>query len=289
MRRRALLVGIDTYELGTVPRLRGSVNDVARIRDMLRNRFGFTNGDIRVVVEERATKAAIEHRLAWLVDGAAAGDILVFHFSGHGTRIRDRDEQDELSDHMDEAICAYDMSWDCGYITDDHIAGIFESVAPGVLVEVILDTCFAGMGRSELRVGLPPQERPQEAPLRFLAPPLDVAARHDGEPDLPTTSLLDSVREKAEVALWAATPEDGTSNEAYFNGRFDGVFTYYLTRVVADAGAELSRDAIIDAVARAIEDDGYAQRPELDCAAPLRAGEPLGGELVRETWTPFDL
>jgi hypothetical protein len=289
MKRRALLVGIDTYRLGTVPRLRGSVNDVARIRDMLRNRFGFTNGDIRVVVEERATKAAIEHRLAWLVHGAEAGDILVFHFSGHGTRIRDRGEQDELSDHMDEAICAYDMSWDSGYITDDHIAGIFEAVAPGVLVEVILDTCFAGMGRSELRFGLPPQDRPQEAPHRFLAPPLDVAARHDGEPDLPTTSLLDSVREKAEVALWAATPEDGTSNEAYFNGRFDGVFTYYLTRVVGDAGAELSREEIIDAVARAIEDDGYAQRPELDCPAPLRAGEPLGGELVREAWTPFDL
>src|SRR4029450_7562006 len=104
MRRRALLVGIDTYQFGTVPRLRGSVNDVARIRDMLRNRFGFTNGDIRVVVEERATKTAIEHRLAWLVDGAAAGDILVFHFSGHGTSIRDREEQDELSAQMDGGV-----------------------------------------------------------------------------------------------------------------------------------------------------------------------------------------
>jgi hypothetical protein len=289
MRRRALLVGIDTYQLGNVPRLRGSVNDVARIRDMLRNRFGFTNGDIRVVVEERATKAAIERRLSWLVDGAESGDILVFHFSGHGTRIRDRDEQDELADHMDEAICAYDMSWDGGYITDDHLARIFEAVAPGVLVEAILDTCFAGMGRSELRLGLPPRERPQEVPLRFLAPPLDIAARHDGEPGLPTTSLLTSLRRKAEVALWAATPEDGTSNEAYFNGRFDGVFTYYLTRVVGDAGAELSRQEIMNAVARAIEDDGYAQRPELDCPNELRVGEPLGGELLRQAWTPFDL
>jgi len=46
--------------------------------------------DIRVVTDERATKKAIMERLTWLVKGAKVGDRLLFHFSGHGSQVRDR-------------------------------------------------------------------------------------------------------------------------------------------------------------------------------------------------------
>ena len=50
-------------------------------------------------------------------DATNVRDIL-FHFSGHGSQIRDRDG-DELKDHLDEIICPHDMDWDGTYIVDD--------------------------------------------------------------------------------------------------------------------------------------------------------------------------
>lgn len=59
-------------------------------------------------------------RLGWFTKNAKAGDYLVFHYSGHGSQIRDRDG-DELNDNMDELICPYDIGWDDTFITDDDL------------------------------------------------------------------------------------------------------------------------------------------------------------------------
>ena len=109
MARKALLVGINDYK--GVSDLRGCVNDILDMHFSLRSLFNFQTREIRVLTDSRATKANIIHRLKWLVDGAKPGDFLVFHFSGHGSQIRDRDG-DELVDHLDELICPYDMDWD---------------------------------------------------------------------------------------------------------------------------------------------------------------------------------
>ena len=109
MANRALLVGINDYQ--GISDLRGCINDVTNMRDILKTHLGFTNKDIRVLVDRRATRANILKRLRWMVDGAKPGDFLVFHFSGHGSQIRDRDG-DELQDQMDELICPWDMNWD---------------------------------------------------------------------------------------------------------------------------------------------------------------------------------
>jgi hypothetical protein len=104
MARKALLVGINDYQ--SVSDLRGCVNDVLDMHFTLRSLFGFETPEIRVLTDSRATKDYIVQRLKWLVDGAQAGDFLVFHFSGHGSQIRDRDH-DELEDQLDELICPY--------------------------------------------------------------------------------------------------------------------------------------------------------------------------------------
>ena len=50
-----------------------------------------------------------------LVEGASAGDIVVFTYSGHGTWVYDQGELDE-SDNRDEAWCGHD-----GDILDDTL------------------------------------------------------------------------------------------------------------------------------------------------------------------------
>ena len=107
MANKALLVGINKYKIPGAD-LNGCVNDVANMRDILLKFFGFTTKEIRVLVDERATKKNIMERLKWLVGGAKAGDRLLLHYSGHGSQVVDRDG-DELKDRMDEIICPHDM------------------------------------------------------------------------------------------------------------------------------------------------------------------------------------
>ena len=87
---KALLVGINRYKIPGAD-LQGCVNDVTNLRDCLLKYFGATLGNIRVLTDARATRAGILDGLAWLTKEAKAGDSLVFHFSGHGSQIRDVD------------------------------------------------------------------------------------------------------------------------------------------------------------------------------------------------------
>ncbi|MEI6262162.1 MAG: caspase family protein [Deltaproteobacteria bacterium] len=88
---KALIVGVNKYKLPGSD-LQGCVNDATNVRDI----YGFTTNDIRVLVDARATKSAIMDRLNWLVKDAKAGDKLLFHFSGHGSQIRDRDGDEKI-------------------------------------------------------------------------------------------------------------------------------------------------------------------------------------------------
>ena len=134
-RIRAVLVGIDEYENPDVRSLQGCVNDVALVRSLLKGYFAVPNEDIRVVVNRRATKAAILHRLRDMISRGQPGDVLVFYYSGHGSQVRDRDG-DELTDGLDEIICPYDMDWDRRtYILDDDLDAIFAEMPPDVLLE----------------------------------------------------------------------------------------------------------------------------------------------------------
>jgi hypothetical protein len=90
MPQKAILVAVNKYKLPG-SNLQGCVNDATNIRDVMLKYYGFAVKDIRVLVDDRATKKAILDRLTWLVKDARSGDRLLFHFSGHGSQIRDRD------------------------------------------------------------------------------------------------------------------------------------------------------------------------------------------------------
>jgi hypothetical protein len=109
--KRALLVGIDSYEPGTsikkqaaaprenpspktareargpLPNLNGPVNDVKAIQQILMKRFGFDPKNIHVLLESQATHAAILAAIDnYLLKDANPGDVSVFFYAGHGSR-----------------------------------------------------------------------------------------------------------------------------------------------------------------------------------------------------------
>jgi hypothetical protein len=253
MSRKALLVGINDYK--QINDLSGCVNDVTNMRDVLMKYFGFTVPDIRALVDSRATKKNILDRLKWLLKGAKKGDTLVFHYSGHGTNVRDRDG-DELKDHMDEAICPWDTSWDGGLILDDDLYNIFQGLPKGVTLEVILDACHSGSGTRELIAT-------KDMKTRFLPPPVDIECRT--EEGLKTKGFgAKSQLKTLNHVLWAGCKDNQTSADAMIGNSFNGAFTYYFCRHIRDTQGKLNRGELIRRVRASLRHEGYSQIPQLE-------------------------
>jgi metacaspase-1 len=267
-RMRAVLVGVDEYERPDVPSLRGCVNDVAVVRWLLKQYFGMPNSDIRVLVNQRATKANILHRLDWMLRDSEPGDVAVFYFSGHGSQIRDRDE-DELADHLDEVLCPYDMDWDARtYILDDEFDAIAGPLAAEILLETFFDCCF--WGGSQRGLLQQPATAPLRPDVRFLRPPPDIFARAEGE-ELAVRRVSNSLRRADGNVVWAASQEGEPSSEDYFDGRPHGVFTYWGCRFIADyidreQRWDWPREDLFDALRQHLHELAYGQTPAL--AAP---------------------
>ena len=108
--KRAVLVGIN-YP-GTDGELKGCLNDVARMRRCLADRFGFDEAGIRVLADADPstpppTGANIRRELERLVAGARAGDTLFFHYSGHGLQLPAETGEDDDTGY-DECIVPCD-------------------------------------------------------------------------------------------------------------------------------------------------------------------------------------
>jgi hypothetical protein len=269
MAKKAVVVGINQY--ANANGLRGCVNDAIDMHLLLRTAFGFQSKDIRVVTDDRATKEGILRRLRWLVRGAQAGDALIFHYSGHGSQIRDRDG-DELTDHLDELICPHDMDWDGTYITDDDLHKIFSGLPAGVLLEVFLDSCHSGTGLRDLGLQPPPElAPPPQLRNRFLPPPVDIQLRLTGEEDqVKLTKLMGRAGGPVKnQILWAGCKDNQTSADDLINGAWRGAFTYYLTYHLRRDPAG-SRGELIKRVRLSLSQHGYAQTPQLEIDATQR-------------------
>jgi hypothetical protein len=277
-RIRAVLVGVDEYARADIPSLRGCVNDVALVRQLLKQYLGVPNEDIRVVVNRRATKQNILRRLFATIERAEPGDVVVFYFSGHGSQIRDRDG-DELADGLDELICPYDMDWDRGtYLLDDDLDAIFAATPPEIVLEAFFDCCFWGAGPRELLS----EPRPQtlRTDVRYLPPPFDIAARAEGDErriDVHKFVGCDCFGERN--ILWAASQEGQSAAEDFIDGRANGIFTYWGCQFIAEHiqtdWRSYTRERLLDDLRAYLHSLGYAQTPELAAPSDLRRAAPL--------------
>ena len=272
----ALLIGINLYK--KFQNLRGCVNDSKSMRKILMNYLGFEPENIRVLIDNRATKENIMIRLNWLVKASKPGDYLILHFAGHGAQIRDRDG-DELLDQLDEIICPYDMDWDGTYITDDEISCIFKELKKEVLLEVFLDCCHSGAGTREIPAAAGNGDQ-REICYRYLEPPFDIACRSDIFPELPMRGFgHKSELAKLNHVLWSACRDDQSAADAYIGERFHGVFTYSICNHFEATGGMTSRIGLLRRIRASIRHGGFSQIPQL--VAP----EDLG---LRESYVKGD-
>ncbi len=264
MAQKALLVGINDYK--GILDLRGCVNDVLDFHFTLRHLYNFQDEEIRVLTDSQATQKNILNTLEWLIENARSGDLLVFHFSGHGSQIRD-ENGDEYEDFLDEIICPYDMDWNSKFITDDILEQIFKTVPDGVILEVFLDCCHAGNGLGEMGV-IPLPELTEELPRinRYLPPSGDIAPRsNDNQRKQSSKGFLNGFkkRNRQNHILWAACAACQTACDTFINGRFHGAFSYFLNSHLR-WNPLISRKKLIKKIRNSLHKAGYCQVPQLE-------------------------
>ena len=106
---KALLVGIN-YN-GTSSQLNGCINDVHKMYSYLIHQCKFDPRNIHILTDEHKitqlpTKANIIKELKWLVSKLEKDSSLFFHYSGHGSYMRDKSGDER--DRRDETICPLD-------------------------------------------------------------------------------------------------------------------------------------------------------------------------------------
>lgn len=153
MTKKAVLVGCN-YP-GTKAELKGCVNDVNRMYKCLVERYGFEEENIRVLIDTddsypQPTGANVRRALKTLAGGARAGDIIFFHYSGHGTRLpAETGDQDDTG--YDECIVPCDMN----LITDDDFREFIDKVPRDCFCTIVSDSCHSGglIERSKEQIG----------------------------------------------------------------------------------------------------------------------------------------
>jgi hypothetical protein len=285
MTRKAVLCGINNY--ASAP-LKGCVNDAHNLRDLLVNSFGFPPEQIHLIEDEQVIKPELLRQWDWLTSGAKAGDILVFHFSGHGSYVPD--ESGEEQDMRDEITCLQDMDFNdpATYLTDDEWYELAQRVDPAVQLIILKDTCHSGGSARFLGVrGEDGQERvvlannpaelkgrrssdpPPESSIsnaRFLVPPQAPARAWRGEAGATRPTKLAEVPQTSLMACM----ETQTAADAPIDGDFHGAFTYHLCQALRTNGGLGSRETI-EAVAQQLQGrfEQVPQHEGREVAAPI--------------------
>ena len=146
---------------GTWSNLRGSLNDIASIRQLLITRFGFRDADVHVLSEAQATREGIRSAIrTYLADAASAGDISFFYYAGHGSQMKNSKSPE--ADKLDETIVPSDALAGALDVRDKELARDFmEVIRKGAILTAIFDSCHSGsiargLSRWGKLRGLPP-------------------------------------------------------------------------------------------------------------------------------------
>lgn len=291
MAKKALCVGINKFAGYPQFTLNGCVNDAKDMAALAKDVLGFKASEIKTLTDAQATKAAIMAELNAAVAAAKAGKLsyILFSLSSHGTQMADRNGDEP--DGMDEAFVPYDIAqkgnqWDPAHIIcDDELHDLFTQLPPTTLLEVYLDTCHSGTGLrgAEFSLFAP---RP-----RYIAPPagelqgavrqravrgftLNRAARGDAPKPVKGKAKAAQGVDKGVAGehhiLWTGCKANQTSADAYFNGRYNGAFTYWFVKTVRDTANKLSRKDVVAKMRTAMKGK-FSQVPQLEGNATNRA------------------
>ncbi|KAL9425184.1 hypothetical protein AB3S75_032173 [Citrus x aurantiifolia] len=300
-KRIAVLVGCNYPN--TKNELHGCINDVLAMRDVIINRFGFDPNHIELLTDAPGssvmpTGANIKAALDRMVSKAEAGDVLFFHYSGHGTRIPSLRPIWPFR-QQDEAIVPCDFN----LITDLDFRQLVNRLPKGASFTVFSDSCHSGglidkakeqIGPSsnidQLRSKQLPAFRPKTIPFQSILEHLSSVTKINTS-DI-GTHLLEFFGVDASLRFrlapnevmdlfesWPLKPDDGIllsgcqANETSADmspmekgGKAYGAFSNAVQRVLKENSGPLSNKEVVLMARKILKEQRFEQHPCLYCS-----------------------
>ena len=138
-RKRAFVIGINSYKSPEIPRLNEAINDAKKFAGVLDSTFHFDR--ITSLIDEEANSEALFALFSDSLVQAKPGELIVIYFSGHGDKYGSAAENQ----------LGFLMPWDASStslskrVTMDYINGYLRT-SPAKDVLCIFDACYSGTG-----------------------------------------------------------------------------------------------------------------------------------------------
>lgn len=221
-RKLALLIGINQYPQS--PALGGCLTDVELQKELLIHRFGFATSDILTLTEEQASREFIEAAiLDHLGKQAKADDVVIFHFSGYGSRVK----LGTFPENVQNALIPVDEDAQninfVNYLLEENLLGLLRSLSTN-RVTAVLDTSYYAKSTSQPS-GLRFRARPEPSTAKLALKELDLFNH------LQTQNAV----AKNVMVLKATSQPEQPAGELLFSGFSAGLFTYVLTQYLWEA------------------------------------------------------
>lgn len=272
-RKLALLIGANAYASSP---LYGCVTDTELQYQLLVNRFGFNPKDILIVNDNTAIKPTREGILQsfeeHLIKQAKPGDVVVFHYSGHGSRVKDLDTADGLNSTfvpIDRAVKQVGDQLEVSDIMGRTLFLLMSAIKTDNFTAV-LDSCHSGGGkRGNSRVRAIRSGGGVAIPSQME---LEYQKQWLGKLNLSSEDFKLRRLAIAKGTVIASANRSQLAIDSSFPGFNAGVFTYYMTKYLwQQTGNTYLTSAIADISLRTTRD--HDQDPEVECKATCKAGD----------------
>ncbi|NET39961.1 MAG: caspase family protein [Cyanothece sp. SIO1E1] len=263
--------------------LKGPVTDVELQKQLLIHRFKFHPNHVYTLTNQQATRQGILDAFhEYLFKQARDGDIVVFHYSGHGAQVQEFDRmQAFLSglniDCIDDScqnstIVPVDYASAGQNVVQDimgHTLFLMRSALPTDNITFILDCCYSGGGKRgnvvmrsrvtdlEIQTRQAPQIVPQE---------WDYQSQWLSHLGWGPQEFIDKIRSPEGKGIIVTSAKRNQQSADYNFDKFHaGAFTYLLTQYLWQETTPLSVSQTIPAIARSTTHlSQHSQIPEYD-------------------------
>lgn len=268
VRHWAVLVGIDFY-FEASRRLRGAANDVALVQNYLSAAFPNCKASTFIAVGQNdgnqvhpdgpehtwPTYRNITKALKNIAEHSSPGDLVLFHFSGHGSRSPTAALEYREDFGSDAALVLYDKHGknNIRYIRGIELATYFDNlIVKGLKLTVVLDCCYGGSlsrGSTTSWVRNVPwdEEVAISGPETYWPTPLSLqeSEKRDAE-----TSQHWLVKPYNYTLLAACGPDEIAAECRGKDGRVYGALTYFLFNALLQASLNRSEPTLRELYAK---------------------------------------
>jgi len=259
----ALLVGIDRYK--AVPGLSGCVADVRNMEGLLKGTFEFPEDSIHVLTNEQATHAGIVQAFKdHLIGRAAENAVVVFHYSGHGSQMKD--PSDKAPSTQISTIVPHDSRTEGVFdISADELRGLFSLLSPITKnVTFVFDSCHSGLIMRDILENSAARPR-----ARFVDPDPRVPPPPPPEARLAPRGVGEAgaALKGRDFALLSACQADEVAFEYADQGNPCGTLSHFFVAEVKSSGkAGATYRDVMDKVKAKVTGQYRRQHPQLEGA-----------------------